>query len=59
MSGISPWAAAVKQFFHGQDLPALYTREMAGYTFRVHRLGNSLWIAVTCPKGMQVILNQQ
>jgi hypothetical protein len=56
MSALSPWAAAVKNLFHGQDLPAIFTQEIPGYTVRVHNLNNSLWIGVTCPGKTQVIL---
>nr|WP_067060794.1 hypothetical protein [Mucilaginibacter sp. L294] len=56
MSARSPWAVAVNTLFHGQDLPSLYSAEILGYTVKVHMLNNSLWIAVTCPKGVQVVL---
>ena len=56
MNALSPWASAVRTLFHGQDLPALFKEEIAGYTVKVHTLNNSLWIAVTCPKGTQVVL---
>ena len=56
MNARSPWAAAVKNTFHGQDLPALFKKEIASYHIQVHTLNNSLWIAVTCPQGTQVIL---
>src|ERR1700749_3642845 len=56
MQALSPWAAAVKNLFHGKDLPSRVSREIAGYRVKVYSLNNSLWIAVTCPKGTQVIL---
>jgi hypothetical protein len=56
MNALSPWASAVRTLFHGQDLPALFKEEIAGYGIKVHTLNNSLWIAVTCPKGAQVVL---
>jgi hypothetical protein len=56
MDALSHWAAAVRSLFNGHDLPALFTEEIAGYTVKVHTLNNSLWIAVTCPKGTQVVL---
>jgi hypothetical protein len=56
MNALSPWAAAVKNLFHGQDLPSVFTEEIAGYKIKVHTLNNSLWISVTCPKGTQVVL---
>jgi hypothetical protein len=56
MNAISPWAAAVNTLFHEQDLPALFSKEILGYTVKVHTLNNSLWIAITCPKDAQVIL---
>lgn len=56
MNAQSPWAAAVCNLFHGQDLPARYEDELAGYQIKVHILNSSAWIAITCPKGIQVIL---
>ena len=56
MNAQSPWAAAVNNLFHGQDLPALFKEAVAGYIVSVHALNNSLWIAITCPKGTQVVL---
>ena len=56
MNAKSPWAIAVKNLFHRQDLPALFKEEIASYTVKVFNLNNSLWIAVTCPTGTQVIL---
>ncbi|MBD1367106.1 hypothetical protein IDJ77_25065 [Mucilaginibacter sp. ZT4R22] len=56
MNAISPWANAVKTLFHEQDLPAIFQQEISGYNVRVHNLNNALWIAITCPKGAQVIL---
>lgn len=56
MNARSPWAAAVKNLFHGQDLPAQFKQEICGYNVQVISLNNSLWIAVTCPRGTQVIL---
>jgi hypothetical protein len=56
MNATSPWANAVKTLFHGQDLPAVFQHEIAGYDIKVHNLSNALWIAVTCPKGAQVVL---
>jgi hypothetical protein len=55
MNALSPWAAAVKALFHGQDLPDRFKKEVAGYTVKTHTLNNSFWIVVTCPKGAQVI----
>ncbi|PTR00085.1 hypothetical protein C8P68_102917 [Mucilaginibacter yixingensis] len=56
MEGISPWALAVETLFHGQDLPALFRRDLAGYVVRLHHLSNSLWIGITCPTGLQIVL---
>lgn len=56
MNALSPWAAAVKNLFHGQDLPTLFQQDISGYTVRVHSVANSLWISVTCIKGTQVVL---
>jgi hypothetical protein len=56
MNALSPWAAAVKNLFHGQDLPTLFKQEIKGYKIQVHSLQNSLWIAVTSPIGIQVVL---
>jgi hypothetical protein len=56
MNARSPWAAAVKNLFHGQDLPALFKQEICGYKVQAISLNNSFWIAVTCPKGTQVVL---
>jgi hypothetical protein len=56
MNALSPWAAAVKTLFHGQDLPAIFKEEIAGYTVSVHSLNNALWIAVNSPSGTQLIL---
>jgi len=56
MNALSPWARAVKNHFHGQDLPALATYEVAGYAINIHSLYNSLWITIKCPKGTQVVL---
>jgi hypothetical protein len=56
MIGRSPWAAAVNELFHGQDLPSIFQQELAGYQVSVHHLNNALWIAIACPKGIQVIL---
>ncbi|MDB5156224.1 MAG: hypothetical protein JWR50_931 [Mucilaginibacter sp.] len=56
MNARSPWAAAVKNLFHEQDLPAIFKQAVCDYMVTVHHLNNSLWIAVTCPEGTQVIL---
>ncbi|MDN3550219.1 hypothetical protein [Mucilaginibacter aquaedulcis] len=56
MDALSPWAAAVKNLFHGQDLPILFRHDLKGYIIQVHHLANSLWISVTCPNETQVIL---
>ncbi|TFF35552.1 glycoside hydrolase family 88 protein [Mucilaginibacter psychrotolerans] len=56
MSAISPWAAAVNTLFHGQDPPTLFSKEILGYTIKVHTLNNSLWIVVTSTEGTQVVL---
>lgn len=56
MNALSPWAAAVKNLFHGQDLPAIFEKEIKGYAVKVHHLNNSLWIAIICPKGTKLVL---
>ncbi len=56
MNARSPWAVAVKNLFHGQDLSSLFQHEIGGYTIRAHHLNNSFWITITCPKGAQVVL---
>ncbi|HTD98501.1 MAG TPA: hypothetical protein VK668_04420 [Mucilaginibacter sp.] len=56
MNARSPWATAVKALFHGQDLPARYQEEIAGYGVKIHSLNNSVWIAITCPEGTQAVL---
>ncbi|NCD68329.1 glycoside hydrolase family 88 protein [Mucilaginibacter agri] len=56
MDALSPWARAVENLFHKRDQPTIATEEIDGYTFKVHLLGNSLWIVATCPKGTQVVL---
>ncbi|WP_143065318.1 glycoside hydrolase family 88 protein [Mucilaginibacter gossypiicola] len=56
MEGLSPWAIAVQNLFHGQDLPAMFRFDLAGYAVNIHHLNNSLWISVTCPKGVQIVL---
>ena len=55
MNALSPWATAVKTLFHQQDLPSRFKKDVAGYMVKAHTLNNSLWIAVTCPKGTQVV----
>ena len=56
MNAKSPWVAAVKNLFHEQDLPAIFKQEVCDYMVTVHNLNNSLWIAITCSHGTQVIL---
>jgi hypothetical protein len=56
MDALSPWAVAVKNLFHRQDLPARYHEEIAGYAVKVHALNNSIWIAINCHNGTQVVL---
>src|ERR1700710_2344605 len=56
MNAISPWVAAVNDIFDDQDLPAIFKKECSDYRINVHSIYNALWIAVTCPKGTQVVL---
>ncbi|WCT10708.1 hypothetical protein [Mucilaginibacter jinjuensis] len=56
MNALSPWARAVKNHFNDQNLPALATYAIAGYQIKIYNLYNSLWIAVRCPKGIQIVL---
>lgn len=56
MNAQSPWATAVKTLFHEQDLPVIFKQTIQDYNIKAHTLNNALWIAVTCPKGTQVIL---
>lgn len=56
MEGLSPWAVAVQNLFHGQDLPALFKFDLTGYAAHIYHLHNSLWISVTCPGGTQIVL---
>jgi hypothetical protein len=56
MNAISPWAAAVKNLFNENDLPAIYSQEVAGYVVNAFNFNNAFWLGVSCPKGTQVIL---
>jgi hypothetical protein len=56
MNAVSPWAAAVKTLFNGQNLPDGYERSIGEYSVKAYTINNSFWIVVTCPKGTQVVL---
>src|ERR1700744_1691253 len=56
MNALSPWAVAVRNLFDGQDLPSRYQEKIAGYTVKVYALNSSVWIAITCRSGTQVVL---
>jgi hypothetical protein len=56
MNALSPWAKAVKTIFDEEDLPAIFQTKISEYEIKVHAIHNALWIAVTRPKGAQLII---
>jgi len=57
MNALSPWAAAAKNIFDDGDLPVIFKQAVKAYEITVHTLGNALWIVVTCPSGVQLVLH--
>ncbi|MDB5006729.1 MAG: hypothetical protein JWP45_1122 [Mucilaginibacter sp.] len=55
MNAISPWAATASFTLADADLPVLYTRQLDGFTFKVHVAADSLLINVQWSGGGNLI----
>lgn len=56
MNGLSPWAVAASNAFADNDLVSLYTTNCENFSFNIYLVNDSLWIAVSWPKGGEALI---
>jgi hypothetical protein len=54
MNASSPWLINTNIILNAPDLAAVYEKQAAGYTFKVHLTGDSCWLVAAWPKGSRI-----